>query len=229
MCGALLLACKGGSDGGSEKLIEEHRAAATAKLDAIAKVADDVRLKGPTMSAKPADPAPDFTDGDTSNAVIVIHRSEEAPDNAVPLLRESIDPVAIVQRALGRPDGMGRTGRVTGIKSDGLRRAFERVESARYALIVVPITERQPSAMTSTFSGGMVKARAHLVDIASGDRLVAFDITAGNSEKVLAERSAANAELKDDLSYHYGEALLSELKTRMPDAKAPSSFGFTAW
>lgn len=223
-----LVACGDGERSRAD-LLEAHRDAVTARLEAMTSAASEAGALGPAALAVTLDPAPDFTTEASSNA-IVVHAGDltgAAPEVDIRFARATHDPVRTARAALGRSDARDSAAAI--LPAGALERNLAQLARARYALIIVPSFAARPSAAATGFSPGRVKARAHLYDLDSGKRLAAFQVDATNSRKIVARPAAVADELGSDLSYHYGESIRAGIGEYLPGATPPADFGFTDW
>lgn len=211
-------------------VIDAHRDAVKAKLERMHEVAAGQPVMGPTSAAALEGPAPDFSDGASSNA-LVVDREEitdltKASDLKVRIARLSEDPVRVAKSVTGMARAKG--GSVNGTP-ESIGRTLERLERARYVLVLDAMLRLPPAPMGTHFSTGHVRGKARLYDLESGKLVVVFPVDAKNSPEIFSRSDQVIDKLRDNLSYQLGEAIIAGIKKAIPGATPPAGFGYTSW
>lgn len=219
-------------------VVNQHRAASTAKIEAIVragKAADDHKYESDQWP-KDAVSGLDFT-SDASNAVFVIREDIEAPNKDAEIdlrfIKLDDDPFRESRRILGIVSGGTSVGYYNSEKAGPLYdKRLKQIERTRYALIVYTTRVTMPRESATmvggsrSFEAGEVRGMALLVDVDSGKLCGGFDFSAESSEKVRATEKLAQEKINDDLANQFGKAVTDGVEKRFPGAKVPGTFGF---
>jgi hypothetical protein len=138
------------------------------------------------------------------------------------------DPFRVAQRVLGRIQDGAVNARNTALYEPLL----QHLQRARYALIVVTTrVAMQEIELGSSrhYRAGEVDGVALLFEIDKGKLLGGFTFAATNSEKLLTKEGQERFKLRDNLAYHFGEALKAGVEERFRGAKAEYFTGYVGW
>jgi hypothetical protein len=162
--------------------------------------------------------------GSTVDEIMTAGSAAEAAKKLRPI-SEDLDPFLVASRILGKlkpnvenPDSPNRW-----------KKVLERLDRAKYVVIVDAVSYLPSKNLGSTFSPGSVRGKAIVFDIEKGQPLGGVVFEATNSEKISSYKGEEDRKIRDNLAYQWGEALDAALEKRFPGHVKLGYTGFTSW